>query len=59
MIRIKGKKRHHVPNDEELECIEKLVPIDLPVKFFTWNQTNVKVESYTTIKDLKWELMNN
>ncbi len=58
MIRIKGKERHHVPSDEELECIEKLIPIDLPVKFFTGNQTNVKVESYTTIRDLKCELMN-
>ena len=58
MIRIKGKERHHVPSDEELECIEKLIPIDLPVKFFTGNQTSVKVESYTTIRDLKCELMN-
>ena len=58
MIRIKGKERHHVPSEEELGCIEKLIPIDLPVKFFTGNQTNVKVESYTTIRDLKCELMN-
>ena len=58
MIRIKGKERHHVPSEEELACIEKLIPIDLPVKFFTGNQTNVKVESYTTIRDLKCDLMN-
>ena len=58
MIRMKGKERHHVPSEEELECIEKLIPIDLPVKFFTGNQTNIKVESYTTIRDLKVELMN-
>ena len=58
MIRMKGKERHHVPSEEELACIEKLIPIDLPVKFFTGNQTNVKVESYTTIRDLKCELMN-
>ena len=58
MIRMKGRERHHVPCEEELGCIEKLVPIDLPVKFFTGNQTNVRVESYTTIRDLKVELMN-
>ena len=58
MIRIKGKERHHVPSEDELGCIEKLISIDLPVKFFTGNQTTVKVESYTTIRDLKCELMN-
>ena len=58
MIKMKPKERHHVPSEEELDCIEKLVSIDLPVKFFTGNQTNVKVESYTTIRDLKCELMN-
>ena len=58
MIKMNGKERHHVPSEEELDCIEKLIPIDLPVKFFTGNQTNVKVESYTTIRDLKCELMN-
>ena len=58
MIRMKGKERHHVPCEEELGCIERLVPIELPVKFFTGNQTNVKIESYTTIRDLKCELMN-
>ena len=58
MIKMNGKERHHVPSEEELDCIEKLIPIELPVKFFTGNQTNVKVESYTTIRDLKCELMN-
>ena len=58
MIRIKGKERHHVPSEEELNSIEKLVPIELPVKFFTGNQTVIKVESYTTIRELKIELMN-
>ena len=58
MIRIKGKERHHIPSEEELNSIEKLVPIELPVKFFTGTQTVIKVESYTTIKELKIELMN-
>ena len=58
MIKTKDKERHHVPSDEELACIEKLIPIDLPVKFFTGNQTLIKVESYTTIRDLKIQLMN-
>jgi hypothetical protein len=58
MIKTKEKERHHVPSDEELACIEKLIPIDLPVKFFTGNQTLIKVESYTTIRDLKIQLMN-
>ena len=58
MIKMKPKERHHVPSEEELGCIEKLISIDLPVKFFTGNQTNVQVESYTTIHDLKCELMH-
>ena len=58
MIKTKDKERHHVPSDEELACIEKLIPIDLPVKFFTGNQTLIKVESYTSIRDLKIQLMN-
>ena len=57
MIRIKGKERHHVPSEEEINSIEKLISIELPVKFFSGNQTVIKVESYTTIKDLKMELM--
>ena len=57
MIRIKGKERHHVPSEEEIGCVEKLLSIELPVKFFTGNQTIIKVESYTTIKELKIELM--
>ena len=58
MIRIKGKERHHILSEEELNSIEKLLPIELPVKFFTGTQTVIKVESYTTIKELKIELMN-
>ena len=58
MIRMRGKERHHIPSEEELTSIERLVPIELPVKFFSGNMTNVKVESYTTIGDLKIELMN-
>jgi len=58
MVRIKGKERHHVPSEEELNSIEKLIPIELPVKFFTGNQTTIKVESYTSIRELKVELMN-
>ena len=57
MIKIKSKERHHAPSEEEINCIEKLLSIELPVKFFTGNQTTIKVESYTTIKELKMELM--
>ena len=57
MIKIKGKERHHVPCEEEITCVERLLSIELPVKFFTGTQTTIKVESYTTIKELKMELM--
>ena len=57
MIKMKNRARRHVPSEEELECIEKLLPIDLPVKFFTGHQTMIKIESYTTIRELKMELM--
>ncbi len=34
------------------------MPIDLPSKSFTGNQTNVIVKFYTIISDLKYDLMN-
>ena len=57
MIKMKDRPRRHVPSEEELESIERLLPIDLPVKFFTGHQTMIKIESYTTINELKMELM--
>ena len=28
MVKMKDRERHHVPSEEELCCIEKLIPID-------------------------------
>lgn len=57
MIKTREKERRYVPSDEELYNIERLTSIELPVKFFTGNQTMVNVESYTTVRTLKDELM--
>lgn len=58
MIRTKEKERKNVPCSEEIEYIENLKSISIPLYFFTGNQTNVNIESYTTVKDLKKKMMN-
>ena len=58
MIKTKAKERHHVPCEEEIGCIERLASIVVPVKFFNGTHANINIESYTTIKELKSEIMN-
>ena len=58
MLKTKHSERKNVPCLEEMEYIEYLKPIPIPIYFFSGTQTNVKIESYTTIRDLKTMMMN-
>ena len=58
MIKTKENERKNVPCREELQYIESLKSILIPVYFFGGNQTTAKIESYTTINDLKIKMMD-
>ena len=58
MLKTKNNhQRKYVPSVEEIEYILQLKPIPIPIFFSSGNQSIVKVESYTTIKQLKIKIM--
>ena len=58
MIKTKEHERRFVPSEIELKNIECLTSIIVPVFFFNDAKKNIKVESYTTMGDLKKTIMN-
>lgn len=50
-------RRKNIPSDNEITHIENMKPIILPLHFFSNTSTNVEVESYTTVRELKTQLM--
>ena len=59
MIKTKENERKNVPCKEELQFIESLKSILIPVYFFGGKSTIIKIESYNTINDLKNKLMEH
>ena len=57
MIKTEKKERNNMPCSEELEYIELLKSMPVPIYFFNGKQTIVKVEPYTTFKDIKSNIM--
>ena len=57
LLKTNEKQRKIIPCTEELEYIENLKSISIPLYFFEGNQTNINIESYTTVKDLKKKMM--
>ena len=57
LLKTNEKERKNVPCTEELEYIENLKSIPIPLYFFEGNQTDINIESYTTVKDLKKKMM--
>jgi myosin VIIa len=49
--------RKNIPSDNELTHIENMKPITIPIHFFSNTCTNVEIESYTTVRELKTTLM--
>ena len=58
MVKTEQKERKNMPCTEELEYIESLKSISLPIYFFNGKQIIIKIEPYTTFKDIKLNIMN-
>jgi len=52
-----GRKRKHIPSNNEITHIENMKTMIIPIYFFSEAFVFMPVESYTTIKDLKTNLM--
>ena len=57
---VKGKKRERkmAPCSEEIEYIENLKQIQIPIYYFNGKHIIIKIESYTTFKDIKKIIMD-
>ena len=58
MVKTEKNERKNIPCSEELEYIESLKCMPLPIYFFNGKQTIVKIEPYTTFKEVKLNIMN-
>ena len=58
MIKAKKRERKMVPCTEEIEYIENLKSIQIPIYYFNGKHTIIKIESYTTFKDVKAIIMD-
>ena len=54
----KNRERKMVPCTEEIEYIENLKSIQIPIYYFNGKHTIIKIESYTTFKDVKAIIMD-
>ena len=59
LLKTNEKQRKNVPCTEELEYIENLKSISIPLYSFDNKQSDINIESYTTVKDLKNKMMEN
>ena len=58
MVKTEKNERKNMPCSEELEYIESLKSIEVPIYFFNGKQIIIKVEPYTTFKEVKSIIMN-
>ena len=58
MFKAKKRERKMVPCTEEIEYIENLKSIQIPIYYFNGKHTIIKIESYTTFKDVKEIIMD-
>ena len=58
MFKAKKRERKMVPCTEEIEYIENLKSIQIPIYYFNGKHTIIKIESYTTFKDVKTIIMD-
>ena len=58
MVKTEKNGRKNMPCSEEIEYIESLKSIPVPIYFFNSKQTIVRVEPYTTFKEVKSNIMN-
>jgi hypothetical protein len=53
LVKINERRRKNVPSNEEIQCIENMKSMVMPVYFYSENMIPVPYESYTTIRDFK------
>ena len=53
MVTGKKRERKMVPCSEEIEYVESLKQIHIPIYYFNGKHSIIKIESYTTFKDIK------
>ena len=58
LVNAKQRERKMVPCVEEMEYIESLKPIQIPIYYFNGKHNIIKIESYTTFKEVKNIIMN-
>ena len=58
MVQTEKHERKNTPCYEELQYIEYLRPIPIPIYFFNGKQAIINIEPYTTFRELKTEIMN-
>ena len=58
MFQGKKRERKMAPCTEEIEYIENLKSIQIPIYYFNGRHTILKIESYTTFKDIKTIIMD-
>jgi hypothetical protein len=57
LVNVFERKRKHIPSNSEIMHIENMKTMMMPIYFFSQAFVYMPVESYTTIKDLKSNLM--
>ena len=58
MVKTKNRERKMPPFSEEIEYIENLRPMQIPIYYFNGKHIMVKIESYTTFKEIKSIIMD-
>ena len=58
LVKAKQRERKMTPSVEEMEYIESLKSIQIPIYYFNGKHSIVKIESYTTFKEVKNIIMN-
>lgn len=51
------RERNFVPAEKEITHIEQLKPLTMPIEFFSGMNSEMEFESYTTVRELKTNLM--
>ena len=58
MVTGKKRERKMVPCSEEIEYVESLKQIHIPIYYFNGKHSIIKIESYTTFRDIKKIIMD-
>jgi len=57
LVKVFGKKRRNIPSNNEITHLENMKTLMVPIYFFSESFVYLQVESYSTIKDIRTNLM--